>query len=105
MVQEIKTIYGNRLVAILIILLTWIACSGYGGTLDFAFIDADHSYEACKEDLELWAPKVRAGGIVAGHDYGAIWPGVVEAVHEYVANNGLKLHLGTDSLWWFQKPT
>lgn len=81
------------------------AASRYGGTLDFAFIDADHSYEACKEDLELWAPKVRAGGIVAGHDYGAIWPGVVEAVHEYVANNGLKLHLGTDSLWWFQKPT
>lgn len=80
------------------------AASRYGGTLDFAFIDADHSYEACKEDLELWAPKVRAGGIVAGHDYGAIWPGVVEAVHEYVANNGLKLHLGTDSIWWFQKP-
>ncbi len=39
------------------------------GSLDFVFIDADHSYEAVKADIAAWAPKVRHMGIVAGHDY------------------------------------
>ena len=38
-------------------------------SLDFIYIDANHSYTACKEDLELWWPKLRKGGIFAGHDY------------------------------------
>jgi len=38
-------------------------------SLDFVYIDADHSYNAVKEDIAAWAPKVRRGGIVAGHDY------------------------------------
>ncbi|NOS67615.1 MAG: hypothetical protein HOO67_04605 [Candidatus Peribacteraceae bacterium] len=38
-------------------------------SLDFVYIDANHSYEAVKEDLELWWPKVRPGGVIAGHDY------------------------------------
>jgi len=33
------------------------------------FIDADHSYDRALEDLRLWTPKVRAGGVVCGHDY------------------------------------
>lgn len=36
--------------------------------LDFAFIDGDHSYEACLADLEAWWPKVRSGGMLFGHD-------------------------------------
>jgi len=39
------------------------------GQLDFVYIDAQHHYEAVREDLDLWRPKVRAGGILAGHDY------------------------------------
>lgn len=39
------------------------------GTLDFVFIDADHSYEGCKADIEAWRPKVKAGGFISGHDY------------------------------------
>ena len=38
-------------------------------SLDFVYIDANHSYEACKEDIELWWPKVKTGGVMAGHDY------------------------------------
>lgn len=38
-------------------------------TLDFVYIDADHSYAGCKADIYAWAPKVKAGGILAGHDY------------------------------------
>ncbi len=69
------------------------------GSLDFVFIDADHGYEAVKADIAAWAPKVRKGGIVAGHDYYVFHfsgkDDVVRAVNEYVEANGLEL-LTTD---------
>jgi predicted O-methyltransferase YrrM len=39
------------------------------GSLDFVYIDANHTYNAVKEDINLWYPKVKSGGIVMGHDY------------------------------------
>ena len=39
------------------------------GDLDFVYIDAKHTKRAIKRDLELWYPKVREGGMIAGHDY------------------------------------
>ena len=51
-------------------------------SLDAVFIDADHSYEAVKMDIQNWMPKVRKGGILAGHDYNSAWSGVVRAVNE-----------------------
>ena len=38
-------------------------------SLDFVYIDARHDYEGVLEDLRAWAPKVRAGGLIAGHDF------------------------------------
>ncbi|KAK3252098.1 hypothetical protein CYMTET_38591 [Cymbomonas tetramitiformis] len=38
-------------------------------SVDFIYIDARHDYMSVKEDLELWYPKIRPGGIIAGHDY------------------------------------
>jgi hypothetical protein len=38
-------------------------------SLDFIYIDANHKYEFVKQDISLWFPKVRKGGVVAGHDY------------------------------------
>lgn len=37
-------------------------------SVDFIFIDGDHSFEGLREDWELWAPTIRGGGIVALHD-------------------------------------
>lgn len=37
-------------------------------TLDFVYIDGDHRTDAVLQDLRAWTPKVRTGGIVAGHD-------------------------------------
>jgi glycosyltransferase involved in cell wall biosynthesis len=39
------------------------------GSLDFVYIDANHSYNGVKEDLNDWYPKVKKGGLVMGHDY------------------------------------
>lgn len=83
------------------------------GSLDFVYIDADHSYPAVKEDITIWTPKVRSGGIVSGHDYQL--EEVIKAVDEYVENNNLKL-MQTDydsynkhtkrvqKSWYFIKP-
>ena len=60
------------------------------GELDFAYIDARHDYASVKEDLEAWFPKVRPGGILAGHDYPM--PGVQAAVTEFCAARGLRVH-------------
>jgi hypothetical protein len=39
------------------------------GSLDFVYLDGNHSYMAVIDDLLAWVPKVRAGGLIAGHDY------------------------------------
>ena len=39
------------------------------GYFDFVYIDADHSYKGVMADLEAWYPKIRKGGMIAGHDY------------------------------------
>jgi predicted O-methyltransferase YrrM len=39
------------------------------GQLDFAFIDANHSFDFVMEDIIHWSKKVRPNGIVSGHDY------------------------------------
>jgi len=38
-------------------------------SLDFVFIDGEHTYEAVKADIQAWLPKVRVGGVLAGHDW------------------------------------
>jgi hypothetical protein len=38
-------------------------------SLAFVYIDANHSYLHVKRDLALWFPKIRPGGLLAGHDY------------------------------------
>jgi hypothetical protein len=50
--------------------------------LDFVFIDAEHDYESCRDDIAAWKLKVRKGGTLAGHDYDGTFPGVVRAVNE-----------------------
>jgi hypothetical protein len=76
-------------------------------SLDFVYIDADHDYDNAKQDLLAWFPKVRHGGIVAGHDY-LNWDiadgaecafGVKAAVDEFCVKNGYKLHTTSDDYW------
>jgi len=50
------------------------------GAIDGVFIDAAHEYEPVKADIAAWLPKLKPGGIFAGHDYPH--PPVKQAVDE-----------------------
>jgi len=61
---------------------------------DWVYIDGNHSYEYVKKDLNYWYPKVK--GILCGDDYAVcekLQFGVIEAVDEFVKENGLELEL------------
>ena len=61
--------------------------------LDAVYIDADHSYDGVKNDLELSFKKVKTGGVIMGHDYTtSMFPGVVKAVDEFCVDNNLKIN-------------
>lgn len=47
-------------------------------TLDFVYIDGNHSYDFVLQDITLWYPKLKKDGILAGHD--RRWPGVKKAL-------------------------
>ncbi len=70
-------------------------------TLDFIYIDGDHSYEGVKRDLNLANTLVKSGGWIAGHDY-SMNPlkaknhyefGVKQAVYEFCKSNNLSVSL------------
>ena len=56
-------------------------------SLDFVFIDAEHSYESVIQDIQAWLPKIKKGGILAGDDYLKVHPGVIKAVDEIFGEN------------------
>jgi glycosyltransferase involved in cell wall biosynthesis len=70
------------------------------GSLDFVFIDADHSYEGVTDDIKRWKDKVRSGGFLCFHDYGMeIWYpdwGVTSAVDEFAKSLGQAVDRGAD---------
>lgn len=75
-------------------------------SLDFVYIDANHSASSVLEDVTLWTDKVRQGGIVSGHDYDTL--SVKESVDIYTEKNNYKLGLtglddGKRQSWWFVK--
>jgi len=75
-------------------------------SLDFVFIDADHTYEGCKADILAWAPKVKEGGLISGHDFrNPNYPswGVEKAVAELVVENGYKLETDDHFTWFCKK--
>ena len=77
------------------------------GSLDFCYIDADH-INGIATDLVTWWPKVKPGGICAGHDYLNMDYDVNRAVTEFAVARGLNVHLiiehQDDASFWIEKP-
>jgi predicted O-methyltransferase YrrM len=67
-------------------------------SLDVVFIDLTHTYEAVKEDIKLWLPKVKKGGFIAGDDYHENWKGVIQAVDELLPRAWF-----IDDCWIYQR--
>jgi hypothetical protein len=72
-------------------------------SLDFVFIDASHEYGDVRDDIIAWYPKVKQGGIIAGHDYyhdEYDWfPGVKRAVNELLTG-----FTPDEKCWIYYKP-
>ena len=62
-------------------------------SIDFVFIDGDHSYESVKNNIKYWEPKVKKHGLIMGHDYN--WGDVARAVGE----NFTEVWMMPDSVW------
>jgi len=70
-------------------------------SIDYIFIDGDHTHKGFKKDIECWFPKVKYGGIVSGHDY--IWGG--KGVKPIIDNfsNGDAAPFGFGDVWFYRK--
>ena len=62
---------------------------------DFVYIDADHTYEGCLQDIVAWYSKVKKGGFLLGDDYRVaktrtgVRFGVIQAVNDFAKKNNL----------------
>lgn len=67
-------------------------------SVDFVFIDGGHTKEQVLADLAAWRPKVKPGGILAGHD--ADWPDVFTAV----INTVVPIEIWDKTSWVYRVP-
>eukprot|EP00439_Symbiodinium_sp_Y106_P055861 s2154_g7.t2 len=84
---------------------------------DLVFIDAEHTFEAVRRDIQVWKRRVRPGGILAGHDFSLFHPAVSLAVlvecgplsddtGRFPLQSELEkpiIHLSADSVWWVRR--
>lgn len=68
-------------------------------SVDFIFLDTFHHYELVKKELNAYWPKLKKGGMFAGHDYGGSHKGVKQAVDEFAKEKGLTIQVSRYS--WF----
>ena len=90
--------------------MDWI--DGIDGKLDFVFLDALHDESSVRRGLEVCYPRLRSGGIFAGHDYHARFEaigdpgwGVKKAVDAFVSLQGLPpVEVLHGRVFWLRKP-
>lgn len=71
---------------------------------DFIFIDADHSMKAVLQDLDNYWPKLKSGGIMAGHDSNLF--GVNFAITSWAKRKGIdptEIEVASNNAWWWRK--
>ena len=65
-------------------------------SLDFVYIDALHTYDSVRVDIDIWRHKIRPGAFIGGHDYDSNFPGVIRAVNE---SFGQPDHIFSERSW------
>jgi predicted O-methyltransferase YrrM len=68
--------------------------------VDFVYIDGDHNYDTVKNDIEMYAARIKKGGIIGGHDISSA--DVCRAVQEYARENWLGIFIVPPD-WFMQK--
>lgn len=72
--------------------MTADAALAWSEPIDFLYVDADHSYDGVRADLEAWVPHVIPGGLIVGDDYEhPRYPGVRAAWDEFERDTGVTL--------------
>ena len=74
---------------------------------DVVHLDAAHEENDVAEDIRLWWPLLRPGGILLGDDFSHHWPGLLRAVCAFATSQGLPLSVDTakSKKWWIRKPS
>lgn len=72
-------------------------------SVDFVFIDGDHSYDCTLSDIELYYPLIKKGGILFGHDINLST--VKQAVNDYREKNKIRIpiNLLSNNAWFWTK--
>ena len=66
-------------------------------SVDYAYVDADHSYDSVRRDCAALKQKMKPGGILQFNDYtcfnqrGLVPCGVPRAVHEFMIENDYEM--------------
>ncbi|WP_428559561.1 MAG: class I SAM-dependent methyltransferase [Solidesulfovibrio sp. DCME] len=69
-------------------------------SLDFVYIDGDHTLEAVEQDIKAYLPKLKVGGLLIGDDYalGGWWgAGVVKGFAKCLYEDDLKIEFVVDN--------
>lgn len=69
-------------------------------SLEFVYLDGDHSLEGCMRDILAWAPKIKPGGLLAGHDYYDRPPFRVRSAVNQVCNGPCGITHEPSPSWW-----
>jgi hypothetical protein len=77
-------------------------------SLCFVYLDACHTYEAVLSDLNAYLPKLKQGGIMAGHDFLSKDYGVEKAVYDFCEQKKYEVNtipelIDENASFWFQK--
>jgi hypothetical protein len=71
-------------------------------SLDFVFIDGNHSFESAYNDIITWYPKVKTGGLFSGDDFSR--DGVNDALYKFKRENNMmhEIHISEDIWYWYK---
>ena len=78
---------------------------------DLIYVDGQHTYKGCTEDLGNYFAKLRKGGIIFGDDYnlktdkigGIQWSEVEKAVDDFSERNHLSVEIRENNFWIIRK--